>query len=51
MDAAYDRACEGVEAVEQSLQQYLVDTRRQLGGGNNITFISLMKDSHLLEVS
>lgn len=51
VDAAYDRACEGVEAVEQSLQQHLVDTRRELGGGNNITFVSLMKDSHLFEVS
>lgn len=37
--------------MEQSLQQHLVDTRRQLGGGNNITFVSLMKDSHLFEVS
>ena len=50
MDAAYDEATSQVGSCEKDLAAYLKEVREQLGAGKEVTYCSLNKDSHLIEV-
>lgn len=50
VDEAYDAALEGIDAVEAELQRYLGEARRCVGGGVKVAYVSLNKESHVLEV-
>jgi hypothetical protein len=50
VDAAYDEATSQVGSCEKDLAAYLKEVREQLGAGKEVTYCSLNKDSHLIEV-
>ena len=50
VDSAFDDAEEGLEQALADLQAYLMDVRRQLGAGAEVSYVSLNKDPFLLEV-
>ena len=41
---------DGVAAVEEQLEEHLQDVRTTLKGKSSISYVSLNKDSHVLEV-
>ena len=50
VDADYDAAEAAVNAREDDLKEHLKDVRRSLGGGREVCFVSVNKESHLIEV-
>ena len=50
VDKAFDDAVDGVAAVQEQLEEHLQDVRRTLKGKSSISYVSLNKDSHVLEV-
>jgi hypothetical protein len=50
VDGAFDAALDAIQAAEAALQEHLVEARRQVGGGVRVQYVSLNKDSHVLEV-
>ncbi|KAG2440549.1 hypothetical protein HYH02_010133 [Chlamydomonas schloesseri] len=49
VDEAYDSALEGIEAAERQLQEHLKELRSRFNC-RELTYVSVNKDSHLLEV-
>ena len=49
-DEEYDAACEGVEAMEQQLEEELGSARVLLGAGGEVRWIAQQKETHQLEV-
>lgn len=50
MDAEFDAAEEAVSQAQADLQQHLKDVRKRVGGGREICFVNVNKDSYLIEV-
>ncbi len=50
VDADYDAAEAAVEAKEGDLNDHLKEVRRAIGGGREVCYVSVNKDSHLIEV-
>ncbi len=50
VDTDYDSAEAAVNAREDDLKDHLKDVRRSLGGGREVCFVSVNKESHLIEV-
>ncbi len=50
VDADFDAAEVAVEEAEADLQAHLRDVRKQIGGGREICFVAVNKESHLIEV-
>lgn len=49
MDEQFDAAEAAVQQAEADLQRHLKEVRRRIGG-SEICFVSVNKDSHLIEV-
>ena len=49
-DAAFDEAEAEIKSAEKALKAYLKEVCTKLEAGNDITYISLQKESHLLEI-
>ncbi|GAX75912.1 hypothetical protein CEUSTIGMA_g3355.t1 [Chlamydomonas eustigma] len=51
IDSGYDSACDAIAASELALQRYLVEFKRGCpASGKGVSYISVLKDSHVLEV-
>lgn len=50
VDPEFDAADAEVEEASEALQEHLVTVRKALGGGREVCFVSVNKDSHLIEV-
>ncbi|KAK9844444.1 hypothetical protein WJX74_002610 [Apatococcus lobatus] len=50
VDAAFDEAEAEIKSAEKALKAYLKEVCTKLEAGNDITYISLQKESHLLEI-
>ena len=50
MDEQFDAAEAAVQQAEADLHRHLKEVRRRIGGGSEICFVSVNKDSHLIEV-
>ena len=50
VDGAFDEAEAAIAATEKSLKTYLKEVRSCCDAGNEITYISLQKESHVLEI-
>lgn len=46
----FDEADAGVAEVESELAEHLTDVRKLVKGGNRVVYVSVNKDSHLLEI-
>ena len=49
VDEAFDAACAAAATADDGLKRYLAEVK-QLLGGKPVKYVSLNKDSHLLEV-
>jgi hypothetical protein len=50
VDEQFDAAEAAVQQAEADLHRHLKEVRRRIGGGSEICFVSVNKDSHLIEV-
>ncbi|CAG9467722.1 unnamed protein product [Pedinophyceae sp. YPF-701] len=50
VDAAFDDAVAQEDACDAALQEYLEEARGRLGGSSQVAFVSIMSNSHLIEV-
>jgi len=50
VDAAFDEAEQGVSEVDENLEDYLDQVRSRMKCKRGIAYISLNKDSHVLEL-
>lgn len=50
VDPEFDAADAEVEAASEALEEHLISVRKALGGGREVCFVSVNKDSHLIEV-
>ena len=50
VDAEYDEAEAAIAAAEKGLKAYLREARDDCDAGKEITYISLQKESHVLEI-
>jgi len=50
VDAAFDEAEQGVAEVDELLEEYLEQVRSRMKCKRGIVFVSLNKDSHVLEL-
>lgn len=50
VDAEFDAAEDAVSQAKADLHTHLKDVRKRMGGGREIVFVTVNKDSHLIEV-
>lgn len=50
MDTVFDEAEAEIKVAEQDLKAYLKEVRAKFEAGEDIIYISLQKESHLLEI-
>lgn len=50
VDEAFDEATEACAQARAALEQYIKTLRKSLGGSKDIAYVSVNKDSHLVEV-
>ena len=50
VDEAFDESESAINAAEKSLKVFLKEARARCDAGSEMTFISLQKESHVLEI-
>ena len=50
VDEAFDAAKAAIQGADRRLKEYLKEVRSTLGAGKEVTYVTVNKESHLIEV-